>query len=303
MSVIAMVSARSEGATTSALALALASPRPTLLAECDVVSGGSIRNGYLYDSPLHDDGPLDGTVGLHMLAQADWERASAEETLAPAFDQNLRRLDASNRRYLLPGLTDPRQAASLATTWPTLADLLQVTAQQAGYDVFVDAGRPVLDKGRLHPLLAPAALLHQADLVLLVVRARRTSVVAAQPMIDVLRAELGTAGTGADGVGLLLVGQGGYSVAEVSRALQTPVMAQLSWDERTAGYLEGERARPRGLDRAPLMRDARSAARTLREWAQRRRLQLQLAAAQARHPAVAGVLQRLTQAQEAGPRG
>ncbi|MFE9007377.1 MinD/ParA family protein [Streptomyces sp. NPDC007875] len=302
MSVVALVSATSDGVTTSALALALASPRPTLLAECDL-SGGSIRSGYLYDSPLHAHHPLDSSVGLHTLAQADWARANPEETLAPAFDANLRQLDSSQRRYLLPGITDPRQAASLASTWPTLAELLQVTAQQAGYDVIVDAGRLVVENGRVHPVLAPAALLHQADLVLLVVRARRTSVVPAQPMLEVLRAELAAAGTGPDGLGLLVVTQGGHSTADVSRALQTPVMAQLSWDERTAGYLEGERARPRGLDRTPLMRDARTAARNLREWAQRRRLHLQLADAQARHPAVAGVLQRLTHGQEVSDGG
>ena len=65
MSVIALTSAHASGVTVSSLAMALAGPRPSLLAEADA-KGGSIRTGYRM-------GEWGGEVGLWHLAQADRE--------------------------------------------------------------------------------------------------------------------------------------------------------------------------------------------------------------------------------------
>ncbi|MFD9824425.1 hypothetical protein [Streptomyces violascens] len=63
MALIALVSAKSCGVTTSAAAMALASRRDVLLAELDL-SGGSLRHGLLSDVLRHGR-PLDGHIGLH----------------------------------------------------------------------------------------------------------------------------------------------------------------------------------------------------------------------------------------------
>jgi hypothetical protein len=289
MSVISLVSAKSDGVTTSALALALASPRAVLLAECDL-AGGTIRAGLR-------QGEL-GDVGLHQLALADHE-----EALAVGFDANLQPLDDSGRRYLLPGLTDPRQAAALASTWPSLAHLLQVTDQQAGFDVVIDAGRLTVDSGRVHPVLSPAVLLHRSDLVLLVVRSSGPSLSLAAPIVQVLAGELAARGTGADALGLLLIEeQGGYRPHEISQGLGVAVVAALPWDAATADYLGSGERKPRMFSRTALMRAARSAANPVREWSTRRRIQLETGTVRALSPAAAGVVQRLAQARQAAAR-
>ncbi|MGI5346599.1 hypothetical protein ACQEU8_00020 [Streptomyces sp. CA-250714] len=51
----ALVSAKSDGVTTSATAMALASSRPVLLAELDL-SGGTLRHGLLRHAPSGEGG-------------------------------------------------------------------------------------------------------------------------------------------------------------------------------------------------------------------------------------------------------
>ncbi|MGW7006564.1 MinD/ParA family ATP-binding protein [Streptomyces sp. NPDC054933] len=281
MTVIALVSAKSSGVTTSALALALASPRPTLLAECDP-AGGTIRSGFL-------GGQLNPHVGLGQLGTA--ERQGPEQ-LAAAFEQQLRPLDARGDRQLLAGLTDPRQAAALTGTWPALSQMFQLMSTQAGYDVIIDAGRVVVDAGQVHPTLSPAALLQHADVVLLVVHSWLDSLAAAQGVAELLRAELSERGTGADALGVLLVESGPERVHRVAQALALPVLGALPWDEPAAQHLARGTAVPRGFTRSKLMRAARSACGPIEELAQRRKVRLSWPT-QAPSPVVAGVLQRL----------
>ncbi|MGI5346600.1 hypothetical protein ACQEU8_00025 [Streptomyces sp. CA-250714] len=84
-------------------------------------------------------------------------------------DENLWPLDGSDSRVVLPGLTSPAQAPSLAHTWPELINVMQLSDQQHGFDVLADCGRLVVDRGRLHAELNPVQVLQQADVVLLVV--------------------------------------------------------------------------------------------------------------------------------------
>lgn len=279
---IALTSARSCGVTTSALALMLAHTRPTLLAECDL-AGGTIRNGLL-------QGRIGVETGLAHLAAAD-----RQDLLAQAFEQHLRRLDDDGNRQLLPGLTDPRQASALAGSWSSLAQLLTLMDQQAGYDVLIDAGRIALDAGRVHPVLSPAPLLHRADLVLLVVRSDFVSLTAAQPVVAALRDDLATHGTGADALAVLLLESGAYRPHEAGTFLQAPVIAALPWDQATADYLSSGEKRPRSLGRTALLRSARTTVSTLDEWSQKRRVQLQFGTARAPSPVVQSVVQRLAQ--------
>ncbi len=289
MPVTVLASATSTGVTSSALALTLASTRPSLLAECDP-KGGTLRAGFL-------QGQVTAGYGLYHLAAA--ERVGPE-ALANAFASHLWSLDPAGHRKLLPGLTDPAQAAALDRTWLALSDVLHVLAHEADHDVFIDAGRLAFTTGRLHQTLTPAPLVHQADLVLLVVRNTEPSLALTRHIIDPLRAELDEHGTGASALGLLVIEREtarrgrGYATHQIADALKTPVLAALPWDVPVADYFAEGGTPPRGYGRSDLLRHARTATEQLEAVAQRRRIQQEYPA-QPASAHLTGVLQRLTE--------
>lgn len=293
MPVIALTSAASVGVTVSSLALTLASKRPSLLAECDP-KGGTLRAGFMQAT-------VTAGFGLYHLAAA--ERVGPE-ALANAFASHLWPLDQQGHRKLLPGLTDPAQAASLTRTWSSLSEVVHVLAHDAGHDVFIDAGRLALESGRLHPTLTPAPLIHQADLVLLVVRNTEPSLALTRHVIDPLRAELDEHGTGADALGLLLIerdSRRGHKAHQVADALKVPVLGALPWDQPVGDYFTEGGAPPRGYGRSELLRHARTTSERLDAVAQRRRIHQEWRSRQP-NPQMAGVLQRLTETR-GGTRG
>ncbi|MGW7433243.1 hypothetical protein ACWGIN_27350 [Streptomyces sp. NPDC054861] len=292
MTVTALVSAKSSGVTTSALAMALSSTRPSLLAECDP-AGGTLRAGFF-------QAQITAGTGLYHLAVA--ERAG-EDALARAFADHLVRLEDSGNRQILPGLTDPAQAPALERSWPALAQVMRVLSDEGGYDVIIDGGRLALESGRLHSTLTPAPLLHGADLVLLVVRATDQSLALARNLTEPLRNELTDRGTGADALGVLLIEDGPRRAHEVTEALHLPVMAALPWEPDTAAYLAGTSRAPRKLNKSALLGAARTALGHLQAAASRRALHQQYPPAPPAPaaPQVAGVLQRLGQGR-VGPR-
>ncbi|MER6196073.1 hypothetical protein ABT234_01660 [Streptomyces sp. NPDC001586] len=270
MAVIALVSGKSSGVTCSALALTLASPKPSLLVEADP-GGGTVRTGYL-------GGEGSAAVGLHRLAASD-----RKGTLAREFSQHLVSLDRDNtgQRLLLPGLTDPTQAISLSRTWEPISRLLSVM-DQTGHDVIIDAGRILTESEiRLSTTRYPTPLLHHADTVLMVVRTTQASIAAAAPTVRVLREELAHHGTGADALGLLLIEEGSFNSSQVQQHLQVPVVGMLAWDPDSADVLThgAYKRMPRTL-----LRSARTAHGTINELVTRRRVQLRPAGI----PAVAG---------------
>ncbi|MFI5987013.1 hypothetical protein ACIBEA_39885 [Streptomyces sp. NPDC051555] len=261
MAVIALVSGKSSGVTCSALALTLASPKASLLVEADP-AGGTIRTGYL-------GGEGTAAIGLHRLAAAD-----RQGTLAREFDKHFVSLDRehSGQRLLLPGLTDPTQAASLSRTWEPISRLLNVM-DQTGHDVIIDAGRILAEsETRLSTTRYPTPLLHRADAVLMVVRTTQASIAAAAPAIRVLREELAHHGTGSDALGLLLIEEGSFNSSQVQQHLQTPVVGALAWDPDSADVLThgAYKRMPRTL-----LNSARTAHGTINELVTRRRVQLQ----------------------------
>ncbi|MFF3934123.1 hypothetical protein [Streptomyces hirsutus] len=289
MPVTALVSAKSCGVTTSALALTLASKRPSLLAECDP-AGGTLRAGFL-------QGEVNAGLGLYHLAAAE---RTGSEALANAFASHLWSLDAAGHRKLLPGLTDPGQAGALGRTWTALGEVLHVMSEEAGHDVFVDAGRVALESGRLHTTLTPAPLLHQADLVLLVVRGTEQSLTLARHIIEPLRTELTERGSGMDALGLLLIEEGEARAHQVADALKTPVLAALPFDPSTAGFYTNGGRPPRGYARSALLRHARTATEQIEAAASRRRIRQQYPA-RSGSVQITGMLQRL--AERGGRRG
>ncbi len=228
MPLVAMVSAKgSPGVSTAALACTLTWPAPTLLAECDP-AGGDLLAGYLAKYELPSDRgvlPLAGSA----------VRGTAEADLAG----QLIDLDAPRQqRMVLPGITDPAQAASLHPGWARLGEFFSSLSPTV-----------IVDGGRLATPFPPIPLLAAADLVLLVLRPRSIRTLSpAVPAIARLRRDL----PDEERLGLVLVGDG-MSTREVVHHLGVPVIMRLAWDTHTADALCGE---GKGRQRGPLMRSA-----------------------------------------------
>ena len=119
--VYALVSAGgAPGVTTAAVALALAWPSPAIVAECDP-SGGDMLAGLL-------GGHVPAAQGLMEYAIAAGHNGQAA---ADSLGTQLVPLNADRTRLVLPGLTDPRQAAGLASAWPAVAAALAICSKAA----------------------------------------------------------------------------------------------------------------------------------------------------------------------------
>ncbi|MFF7588995.1 hypothetical protein ACFZCK_16060 [Kitasatospora purpeofusca] len=265
MAVIAVVGAPgAPGATTTALALLLAWPlqpgRRILLVECDP-DGGAVLAGAL-------EGRVEAVYGLRNLAVAD-RRGLLSQAL---WEQLIDLSPAGNaERLLLPGLTDPTQAPGLAYTWEPLMEVLHGLEPQ-GYDV-------ILDLGRSGATGTSAVLARRADVVAAAVRTTLRGLSAARPRLATLAEDLASAGTGADALGLLLIAEGPYSGAEVSKEFGLPVLGLLPHARRTAQVLsDGGDVTDRRFVRSELMRTARSAADEIQLTVRRRRQRLAPAA-------------------------
>ncbi|MFD7902287.1 hypothetical protein ACFV4G_08575 [Kitasatospora sp. NPDC059747] len=210
------------------------------------------------------EGRVEAVYGLRNLAIADRRGLLAQMLWEQLVDLSP---DGTAERLLLPGLTDPSQAPGLAYTWEPLADLLHGLEQQ-GYDVIVDLGRSGTTG-------ASAVLARRADVVAATVRTTLRGLSAARPRLAALAEDLATAGTGADALGLLLVAEGPYSAAEVSREFGLPVLGLLPHAVRTARVLsDGGDITDRRFIRSELMRTARSAADEVQLAVRRRRQRL-----------------------------
>lgn len=236
----ALVSAGgSPGVTTVALALALTWPADVIVAECDP-GGGDILAGLLA-------GHVPATTGLMEHAV---EAGRDGHAAAAALGSQLVSLDAGQARSLLPGVTDPRQAAGLAPAWAAIAGTL--TAQRA--DVIADCGR--LDAGPGQP----RAVVSAARTVAMVLRPTLRQVWSARSRVEMLTQLL----DGGDRLALLLTGPGTHSPREVADALRLPVAAVLPADARAARLLSDGIGTRRHLGSAPLLRSARTAGAALR---------------------------------------
>jgi MinD-like ATPase involved in chromosome partitioning or flagellar assembly len=241
MALIAIASAKgAPGATVTSLALTFAWPRSAILAECDP-AGGSIQAGYL-------GGQLTAERGLAKLAIAERHGRFYDE-----FGRQLIDLGADaqqqHHRWLLPGVTDPAHAASLTPAmWERLGGYLaQLEDTEPAFDVLADCGR-------IPALNAPLALMHHAEVVLLVIERTMPSISSARPRVLLLRRELEDHGVGV--LRLLVRGRGPYGVKEIAEELQVPVLAELPDDDRTARMLSTGEGTPR--HNADLLRAARS---------------------------------------------
>jgi hypothetical protein len=256
VSLIAVTAAKgSPGVTTTALAYTMTWTSPVILAECDP-AGGSVLAGFLR-------GQLSADRGIVPLAVAELR----SERLAVDFWRHLVDFDAPHQqRLLLPGISEPAQAGSLEPIWGRLAAYFTSLEARHNYDVIADCGRIAVP----HP---PAPLLQAADLVLVVMRPHLPSIVATSAAIRSLRISQAEHGA-VDSLGLIVVGSGPYSAAEITKQLQTPVVVELPRDVKSATALtEGGAVRHSW----PLLRETSESEQRLRALIARRRMPRSLA--------------------------
>ncbi|MFJ2171075.1 hypothetical protein [Streptomyces griseofuscus] len=259
MAVIALAgSSGAPGVTTSALALLLSWPlqagRRMILAECDP-DGGAVLHGLL-------QGTLGDRYGLRNLSVA-----ARKGEFSEAFWRQLIDLSgedgepvSSRDRLLLPGITDPAQAASLDQVWKILAQMFRGIEAESGHDVLIDLGR----RGACGPC---GVLAEQADATFVVVRNTLRGVQAAQGRVRMLEERVGD-------VSVLMIGEGPYPAGEVQRVLQAPVIATLPYAPKDARVLSDGAEQPRHFIRSPLMKAARAVSSLLLQRAAVRRARL-----------------------------
>ncbi len=222
MSVLALASvAGAPGVTTTAVALALAWPRPVVLVEADPIGASAVLPGLLRGGARHDRGVLDAAV------------AARSGALTAALPELLIVLGGQAR--LLAGLARPEQAATMTRSWPVLAPALAEASAVLDLDVIIDVGR-LSQAGAALPALGTAEK---------VLAVTRTTL----PALHVLRAWLPTlrsALVDQTRLGLLLVGEGQpYRAGEITRTLDVPVTAVLPEDPAAAAAYSTGSAHPR----------------------------------------------------------
>ncbi|MZE74658.1 hypothetical protein [Streptomyces sp. SID5789] len=259
MAVIALAGCSgAPGVTTSALALLLSWPlepgRRMILAECDP-DGGAVLHGLL-------QGTLGDRYGLRNLSVAARKGEFGESFWRQLIDLSNEdgKAESSRDRLLLPGITEPAQAASLSSVWRGLATMFRGIDADHGHDVLVDLGR----RGAVGP---SGVLADQADLVVVVVRNTLRCLQAAQGRVSELEERVGN-------VGLLVVDEGPYPAGEVQRVLQVPVVASLPFAPKEARVLSDGADQPRHFTKSSLMKAARTTGTLLVQRAAARRARL-----------------------------
>jgi hypothetical protein len=259
MAVIALAGCSgAPGVTTSALALLLSWPlepgRRMILAECDP-DGSAVLHGLL-------QGTLGDRYGLRNLSVA-----ARQGDLGDAFWRQLIDLssedgkkESPHDRLLLPGITDPAQAASLGSVWKALAGIFRGIEAEHGHDVLIDLGR----RGAFGP---SGVLAEQADAVFVVVRNTLRCLQAAEGRVRALEERVGD-------VSVLMINEGPYPAGEVQRVLQVPVVATLPYVPDDARVLSDGAEQPRRFTKSPLMKAARTGSTLLVQRAAVRRARL-----------------------------
>ncbi|MGW1291174.1 hypothetical protein ACWD4N_48540 [Streptomyces sp. NPDC002586] len=258
MAVIALAGCNgAPGVTTSALALLLSWPlepgRRMILAECDP-DGSAVLHGLL-------QGSLGDRYGLRNLSvaarQGEFGEAFWRQLIGLGGEDNEQ---SPHDRLLLPGITDPAQAASLSSVWKGLAQMFRGIEAEHGHDVLIDLGR----RGATGP---SGVLAEQADAVFVVVRNTLRCLQAAQARVKMLEDSVGD-------VGLILIDEGPYPAGEVQRVLQVPVVATLPYVPKDARVLSDGDEQPRRFTRSDLMKAARTSTNLLLQRAALRRSRL-----------------------------
>ncbi|MCE0485492.1 hypothetical protein [Ornithinimicrobium sediminis] len=244
MAVIALTSASgSPGVTTTALGWALSRGRPTVLVDADPTGGSAMLAGYLRGQMV----PPDALLELWTAHRQGRLRAALPSLAMPL---------PGSQVGLLPGTRSHGQARILAGLFEPLLAALKAL-EGTGQDVIVDVGRLGLAG-------SPSALLHGADLALVVCRADLVSLSALRSWLATMHTELAEVGAASSSLGVVLVGPGRpYSQGEVGKVLagvcggRSPVLASVAWDPKTAAVFSAG-AQVRRLEGSRLVRSLRT---------------------------------------------
>lgn len=178
MALIVLTSANgSPGVTSSALGLAMAWPRPSILVDADPTGSRAIPAGYFRGGQL----PTEGSI-------IDLALAHRQGSLVEELPRLLMRIPNTHIQ-LLNGPVRHNQARALDSLWEPLAGVFK-NLERNGQDVIVDAGRLGLEG-------SPFKLLAAADLALLVTRSTVPALVGAASWSPLLQIP-GAAGAGLD---------------------------------------------------------------------------------------------------------
>lgn len=231
MSLITVVKAKSDGATTAVLALASVWPstRRVLVAEMDPAGGDLAAR---YGMPAEP-----GLVTLAAAARRDlsdhtvWQHAQALPGGMPAL--------------VAPPAAEQCHAA-LRSLGGRLAALV---SNDPGLDVLADCGR-------LDPESPALDVVHRSDLVLFVARPTAEEVAHLRSRAASVRSPNGE-------VGLVLIGEDPYPGPEVAAAVRLRLFGVLADDRRGADYLAGRGGGAGAFRRSPLVRSATALAETI----------------------------------------
>lgn len=248
MAIVCLTSASgSPGVTTTALALALAWPRPVLLIEADPTGGSGILAGFLHGTTPYETGLLD--LALSPLG------------IAEALPDVVRPL--SPTASFVAGTRTHAQATALRDLWEPLSVALN-DLESTGQDVIVDAGRLGLAG-------SPAPLVDAADVSLLVTRATLPAISATRSWAQAAR----QSGTGWRHPGILLIGEGQpYRDTEVAKVLGIPVIADLPDDPAAAAVYHRGATPPKHFETGGYVRAIQALVQSVQAHAARSRLAL-----------------------------
>ena len=248
MALITLVSASgSPGVTTTALALALAWPRPVLLVEADPTGGSALLTGYWRGQRDH--------AGLLELVMAE-----RHGVLADALPRMVIPIEGTDVA-VVAGTKSHEQAPGLVRLWDPLLGVLQGLS---GQDVIVDAGK-------LGNEFSPKPLIRFSDVTLLVTHSNLPALAAARSWARTLADEI-VPGHDAK---IVLVGEGRkYRAAEIAKTLVLPGLASVEWDPARAEVFSlgapfpaarfgGEQGAERAFEQSRYLRSVRSLATTL----------------------------------------
>lgn len=210
------------GVSTTAVAWAYSSTRPTLVVESDVTGGSPVTATVWAGHKVPDVGLLDlAGRAPDRYVECLWESALV--------------LPGTTDRWVVPTIGYPSQAGSLASVWSPLADALSEISRGGGVDVVVDAGRLGTPGG-------PWTLVDRADVVLVLTDVTLAALSTTAIGLTELRDALARTGPRDRLVAVPVLGQtprgGGirpYGPAEVTKVLApTPVLPGIPRDERAA---------------------------------------------------------------------
>lgn len=265
MGLYALASATgSPGVTTTCVAMAALTDRPTVLVEADMTGGSAILAGRLASQHPHDRSVV------WLADHVDDHTRFADHV----WDQTIP-LPGTDHAWLVPGISAPRQARSLAGRWDGIGRGLQTLTTTTGHDV-------IIDLGRLATTAAATAILPHLDALLILTDPRLPTLNATRQALAEIADEQGGALITRTAVAALQrqwswrkEDRAGfrsrpYRAREIRRIVEPcPVLTSLPFRPVDAAVYSDCGETTRWHDHAPYARAVRSLATDLREHAQR----------------------------------